>query len=334
MRTPLDRIRRGAILSFIVLVVSVVVYRVAENDKGWIESLWFVVITLSSLGYGEDSQQSPAMQLFTIGVIIVGLTAAFYTVGGFIQMMTEGEIDRALGRRRTTRGIDRLEGHVVICGFGRVGRFVAESLQRQKQAFVVIDIDSDRSEEARERGYLLINGDATEDEVLAEAGVERAKSVVTTLPSDADNVFITLTSRNLSADLQIIARAGHATSEKKLRQAGANKIVMPTVVSARQMVRMLTRPSTADLMEVVHEIDNLDAELDEITVPRENRLVGVSVRETEAHRKHRLLVVAVKQADDTMVFNPDADYLFKAGDIVIIMGRNEDIARFRDECSV
>ena len=197
-----------------------------------------------------------------------------------------------------------------------------------------MDFDDEKLEEAKTLSYLCVDGDATEEVTLLAAGVERAKSVITTLPNDAANVFITLTSRNLGPQLQIISRADHETTEKKLRQAGADRIVLPAVVSARQMVRMITHPSTVEMMDVVAAVDNLDAELDEILVSADSALVDVSVRETEAARKHRLLVVAVKQSSGTMVFNPDADYKFQSNDIIILMGRNEDIERFCDEHGV
>ncbi len=333
MKTPLERVRLGVIVLGMIILVAVLGYRML--GYAWLESLWMVVITVSSVGYGERSETSdPAVQLFTIGVIVFGMSAAAYTLGGFVQMLTEGEIERVLGRRRKSKEIKRLNDHVIICGFGRVGHILAESLERQKRPFVVIENDSEHVTEANERGYLCIQGDATEDDVLLSAGVERARTLVTGLPNDAANVFITLTSRNLCPNLHIIARAEHQTSEKKLRQAGANKIVLPAVISARHMVRMITHPSTADLMDLVAESGYLEFELDEITVPEGNSLVGVSVRQTEARRRHGLLVVAIQQSDGNMVLNPDADHMFQAGDTIIMMGRGEDVARFREHFSV
>ena len=332
MKTPLERIRLGAFFLTAVVILAVLGYLLA-GYKVW-EAIWIVVVTLSSVGFAEKSSQSISVQLLTIGLILFGVTAAIYTIGGFIQMVTEGEIDRVIGHRRMTRDIGKMKDHVIICGFGRVGQLLASSLEQQTQPFVVVDSDNEKLEEARTLGYLCVDGDATEEVTLLAAGVERAKSVITTLPNDAANVFITLTSRNLGPQLQIISRADHETTEKKLRQAGADRIVLPAVVSARQMVRMITHPSTVEMMEAVAASDNLDAELDEILVAADSNLVGLSVRETEAHRKHRLLVVAVKQSSGTMVFNPDADYKFQSNDIIILMGRNEDIERFCGEHGV
>jgi voltage-gated potassium channel len=330
MKSPLTRIRQGAICLGVILVVATCGYRLFVFDS-WIESLFMVVITVSSVGFSESSNLAPGIQLFTIAVIVFGISATAYTIGGFLQMMTEGEIDRVLGHRRMTRGIERLDAHVIICGFGRIGQNLAKELTRQHRPFVIVEHDLERVAEAREFEYLVISGDATEEDVLLAARVEQAETLVTGLPSDAANVFITLTSRNLNKDLMIIARGEYVTTEKKLLQAGANRVVMPAVIGAQRMATMMTRPSTADLMELVADRSILDVELDEFTVPKDNRLVGCTVRDAEAHRRHRLLFVAVKKPAGEMIFNPDADYAFGELDIAIVMGRVEDIASFRGE---
>ena len=249
-------------------------------------------------------------------------------------MMMEGEIERAMNLGRTTRAIERLEDHVVLCGYGRIGRILAKELHRKDQPFVVVDNNPDAIADAQSQGFLVRMGDANEEEVLISAGIERAKSLVTALPSDAANVFITLTGRNLNPTIQIIARAEHRSSERKLIQAGANRVVMPAANGARRMARLVTRPSTADVVELVTESDDLDFVLDELFVSESGHLAGRTVADTQANRKHRLLVVAVKEADGTMLFNPDGDYRFETGQIVILMGRTEDILTFRAEYGV
>jgi len=313
----------------VIFVAAVLSYHALGYD--WLDAVWMVVITVSSVGYGEQSEANPETKMLSIAVIVFGLSAAAYTIGGLLQMITEGELERALGRRKMTRDIERLKDHVVICGFGRMGEMLARDLKSMRRLFLIVDNDSERIADAETHRYLCLSGDATEEETLREAGIERASSLVTGLPNDAASVFITLTSRNLNPNLQIIARAEHPSTEKKLRQAGADRVVMPALVGARQMARLITRPSTADLMELVAETSFLDYELDEIAVPDDSKMAQVTVRETEAHCRHRLLVVAVKEKDGNMVLNPDAEYRFKSGDIVIFMGHTEDISRFREE---
>ncbi len=330
MKSPLTKIRLGALILVCVFVTAVIGYHLLEGYS-WIDALWMVVVTISSVGYGEKSTLSDGTKLFTIMVIVFGMSAAFYTIGGLLQMLTEGELERALGHRRMTRDIQRLKNHVIICGFGRMGEILAEDLRRMQKSCVIIDHDSERILEAQEQQHLCLNGDATEEQTLVEAGVERAKSLVSGLPNDADNVFIALTSRNLNADMQIGARAEHASTEKKLRQAGANRVVMPALVGARQMSRLITRPSTADLIELVTETSLLNFEMDEVDVPKVSKLVGTTVRETEAHRRHGVLVIAVKNAQGHMELNATADYVFQAEDIVILMGHADHITGFRKE---
>jgi len=331
MRTPLQRIRLGAVVLAGVFVIAVVGYRL--QGRSWIDALYMVVITIATVGFGErpHSSVSTTEKVLTISVILIGITASVYTLGGFLQMMAQGEVDRALSRRRLTRGIERLKDHVVICGFGRVGQQLAASLASHHQPFVVIDQESDLLTEARDLDYLIVAGDATEEEVLVAAGILTAKTLVTALPSDAANVFITLTARNLNRDLYIIARGELLSTESKLRQAGADRVVLPATIGAQRMATLITHPSTADLMELVSDPSILEVKLDEVFLPSGNRLVGVTVEQTEARRRHQLLIVAIKQADGTMIFNPDADYLFSESDTAIVMGRQQDIARFRDE---
>lgn len=325
----LTRLRRGAALLGIVVVLAVCGYRWFHYT--WIEAIWMVVITIATVGYGERSQGDPAMMLYTVGVILIGLTAAGYTFGAFMQFAVEGEIENFWGFRKMMRDIGKLTQHVVLCGFGSTGELLAKALLHHRVPFVVVDQDPERIEEAKRQGYLVLQGDATNEEVLMHAGILQASSVVVSLPSDAENVFITLTARNLCSKINIVARAELPSTEKKLRQAGANRVVMPTASSARLMARMVTRPSTAELIEMVSESSFPEMELDELRIPPESPLLGMDVRATEAHRKHRLLVVAVKQSDGKMLFNPDADYRFQAGETILIMGKTDDIRRFREQ---
>lgn len=312
----------------LILVSAAVGFRTL-GDYDWLQAVWMTVITISSVGFSESTTSPPSLLLFTIVVIVLGMSSVAYTFGGFVQMVLEGELQEALGHRRMSRGIEGLNNHIIVCGYGRIGEVLASDLEVSGQKLVVVDNSQERFDAAKGEGLLCVNGDATDDQVLRQAGIERAKCLVSCLPSDADNVFITLTARNLLPSLQIIARAEHSTTEAKLMQAGATKVVLPAITGAHRFSRLVTRPSTAQLMELVTESSFLDLELDEITLNDDSKLIGVQVAETEAHRKHRLLVVAVRGKDDEMIFNPDAEYTFRGGDVAIVMGHVEDIKRFR-----
>ena len=191
MNVPLRRIRRGAILLGLILAASIVGYRML--GRSWLDAAYMVVITVGTVGFGEHSDLPPAEQLWTMAVIIFGISASAYTIGAILQFITEGEIEKVLGARRMTTEIRSLHQHVVVCGFGRMGQMLTQELRRSKQPFVVIDDDPQRVALAETLEYLAYNGDATEEEVLLAVGVERAKTLVVALPNDAASVFITLT---------------------------------------------------------------------------------------------------------------------------------------------
>ncbi|HID75926.1 MAG TPA: potassium channel protein [Planctomycetaceae bacterium] len=334
MNSPLRRLRRGlAILAFIFLV-AVLGYRVA----GWnlLDATYMAIITLFTVGFRDDvgGVMTPPLKVFTMALIIFGASTVLYILGGLVQMMTEGEINRALGLRRITREIRQLSGHVILCGFGRMGETLAAELRRVKQVFVVVDNDPARVAEATTLNYLAIHDDATEEQVLQDLGLERAKALVTTLPKDADNLFITLTARNLNSQVQIIARAEYRSTEKKLIQAGADRVVLPAAAGAMRMAAMITRPSTVELVELAAGRNVAEVTIDELTIPPDCPLVGRTVRETEPRSRHGLLIVAIRRPNQTLEFNPDANTVFEGGGSVIVMGRSEDIERFRHEYGI
>ncbi len=301
---------------------------------GWklVDSIYMVVMTLSTVGFREVHDLTTWQEkVFTSLVIVFGVSTAFYIVGAFVQMMAEGEINRAMGLRRVTREIERLTGHVIICGYGRMGEILAGELCHAKVPVVIVDEDAEQVAEATSSGHLAIVGNAAEEETLVSAQVLKAKTVVTTLPSDAANVFITLTSRNLNPSVQIIARAEVPTTEKKLIQAGADRVVLPAATGAARMAAMITRPSIVELIEVVSGRHVTEVEVNELTLPDDSPLIGTTVRDSQTRARHGLLIVAVRRADGHLKFNPAADTEFLAGDSVLLMGKAEDIARFAED---
>ena len=330
MPDTLHRVGRGALFLTVVVIVSVLGFRFL-GGYDWIESLWMVVITISTVGFSEKSELPPHMQLFVIAVIVLGMSGAAHTIGGLIQLMLEGEIERVLGKRRMTNEIRQLRDHVIICGFGRIGQQLASELTAHGNPLVVVETDSEMQQVATEQGYFCVVGNATEENVLTDVGIDHAATLVTALGSDAENVFITLTARNMNPDIQIISRAESESTERKLLQAGANQVVMPTIVGARMMSRMITHPTTADLIDLLSQSGFEDLEMEEIVLDETGKIVGSTIAETEAHRKHKLLIVAVKRAGGELVFNPIASHVFLEGDTAIVMGHAKDIDRFRAE---
>ena len=328
MKTPLLRIRRGAISLVSVFLISVVGFRLL-TDMDWLSAVWIVVVTVSTVGYGETTSSSPAVQVLTIAVILLGVSSAVYTCGGFIQLLLEGEVDRVLGKRKMTKEISRLNDHVIVCGFGRLGQDLTSLLRHRSIKYVVIDLDPTRTELAVEQGAYAITGDATDDDVLEQANLKSAKVLVSALPTDAENVFITLTTRNHRSDIQIIAKSEQESSCRKLRQAGANKIVMPHRVGAHQMERMISRPMTADMVELFAETTNLEMELDEFLVPPSSALVGRTLAESAIRDSYNVLVVGIKDSEGQFHFNPASDQTIQADSTLLLMGDLGEINRMK-----
>lgn len=329
MKTPLARIRTGALLLLSITILSVCAYKFF-GDRSWVDAIYMVVITISSVGYTESSKMSAGNQLLTVTVIIFGMSAAMYTIGGFLQLMTEGEIEHALGIRRTKRKINKMKNHCVICGFGRTGKMIAQEMKIYGKSIIVIDSDQKLAVVASEDNFLFLDGDASEEDVLLRANIEQADSLVCALPNDAANVFITLTARNLNPNIKIVARGEYESSQKKLFQAGADRVVMPSIIAARRMAAMLIRPSMVELMDLVTTKTELDVEIDELTINEGSGLVGCTVVEAEARRKHGIMIMAVKHVNEKLVFNPDSTVSFAAGDILIVMGNSNDVSRFKE----
>lgn len=335
MTDALTRVRRGLLVIGTLLVIAIVGHHMLHQTT-WLESIFWAVITISTVGYSYETPAGvgPTEQLLAVSVIIFGTVAVAYTLGVFLQAVIEGQIEQAMGARRMTRQIEKIEDHVIICGFGRVGQNLANRLAAQNTMFVVVEVNPEAIAEAVTRQYLVIEGDATDEDVLRSAGIERAKTVVVALQTDADNVFLTLTARNMNPNLRILARGEMAGTERKLRQAGANEVVLPAVIGAHRIADLIVRPHAADLLHKVGDVDgSFEAVLAEIEIPLGSPLAGRTIREAGTHEQHRLLIVSMRRADGKEIFNPNGDHVFEEGDTLIAMGDTSDVERFRQAFS-
>lgn len=305
---------------------------------GWelLDAFYMTIITVFGVGYGEVRPlRTPSERIFTILVIFAGFISVAYIVGGFVQMMMEGEINRALDIHRKTQDIENLCNHVIVCGYGRMGQILARQLQEARQSFVIIDNNSDRVSQAEAHGYLAHTGDAADEEVLYCVGISRARSLATVLPDDAVNVFITLTARGLNPSLVILARGELPTTEKKLQLAGANHVVLPAAISAQRMTNLITRPTAVDFLDQNNERNHLnellaqiDVQIDELAIPLDSSLVGSTVGELEVQGRGIFIVVALRRADQTAVTHLSQSTTLKAGDTVIVLGHRGDMPQF------
>lgn len=333
MPSPFQRIRVGFGVLAVICLVAVGGYVTA----GWspMDALYFVVITIFGVGYGEvQPVQSPQLRMFTILVIVSGSAASIYTVGGFIQMLTEGEIKRALGARRITMGIEKLEGHTLICGYGRIGRILAAELHGAQKPFVVLDIDLEKIREAEAAGFLVVQGDAASDSILLKAGIMRARALATVLPNDAANVFITLTASELNPGLEIIARAEDPATERKLLRSGATRVVLPAAIGAVRIAHLLVRSSAESLLEEAgtraslnEELNQIGLQFDELRIPKGSPLDGHTLADIEVKGHRGFLIVALRKVGGEMLLNPGGDTPLAADDTVIVVGHRDDLPK-------
>jgi voltage-gated potassium channel len=267
-------------------------------------------------------------------IIAFGMVSVAYTVAGLIQFMTEGEIRRLLGHQRMRRQIETLKDHVIVAGYGRVGELVSNELLAAEVPFVVIEVSPEIARDIEDRGYLHLIGDATEEKVLLDAGLLRAKTLVTVMPSDAENVFITLTARQIAPDVAIISRAEQPSTQKKLRQAGANHVVLPAAIGAHRIVSLLTNPSAVEFTELVTSRSSLAIELDDVPIKDGSLLKGKSLRDADIGRKTGVIVIAVKRADGRVEFPPSGDEPFAHGDSIVLLGRRSNLDQFRKQFGI
>ena len=266
----MQRIALGIAALGVVIAYGVAGYML----MGWtfMDAFYQVFITISAVGLTEvHPLVTTPLRLHTMLVIATGLFCVAFTLGGFLSLLTEGEFQKYLGHQRMLRQIETLSGHTIVAGFGRVGALVCDGLAGSGMPFVIIEQEQGRVSELEARGFLHLVGDATEEAILKEAGIERASVLVTAMPNDAANVFITLTAREMAPKLMIIARAEQPSTQKKLRQAGANHVVMPAAIGAHRIVSLLTNPTAVEFVELVTQRSSLAIEMDDIPIGRPAR---------------------------------------------------------------
>lgn len=309
------------------LVVGTAWYWLVEEFTP-LDAAFMAVTTVTTVGYREVQPLDVSGRLFTIVFIFVGVGIVFYTVVAVAEAVLVGEIAEALGIRRLNRKVRAMEQHFVVCGFGRVGQEVAQELEARHVAFVIIDRAQERQALARARGYLAVAGDATEEAVLREAGVERARVLITASDSDAGNTFVVLTAKALNPALFIIARAGSESAERRLRTAGADRVVSPYQIAGRRMAVTAVQPLLLDFLEAPPEradgATSIVAEL--VVAAADDGLVGRTLGELLTQCAS-VRVLGIERVSGELTVGPPATEVMRVGDRVMLFGSEAEIER-------
>ena len=307
---------------------------------GWslIDSVYMVVVTVFGVGSGEVRPLTDTTgKILTMLVIVGGTSAVVFVIGEVVRFITQGEIMKAIGELRKSRQVEDIRGHAIVCGFGRIGQTLAQELSMSKFPFVIVDTDDTRLAQAEESGYLFVKGNATEEETLQRAHVDRASVLATVLPQDTLNVFITLTARNLNRHLRIIARGEQPSTEKKLLQAGADEVVLPATIGGTRIANSITRPSTMKFLGdnrglISDELRQLGVEIDELRLHKHTHLAGKTILDLQNLAAGNLLAIALRRADGSIIRSDFLDKVLEPDDSVIIIGRVNSLpAKLRGE---
>ena len=332
----LQQIRYAIILLLIIVFTGTFGYALIEE---WplIDSLYMTVITITTVGYGEVGELSGAGRFFTIGLIISSVGIVAYLISRIAGVVVEGEIRKFMGRKKLEKAIQNLKNHYIVCGYGRIGCYICHQFKAEGLPFVLIERDEQVIQGLEEEGLVYIKGDATDEKALIDAGIERAKSLIAAVASDADNLYITLTARELNQNLYILSRASEEKAERKLISAGANKVVSPYIIGAHRMVMTIIRPAVVELVDLAMKRESLQLQLEEIKINDTEKLPGTSLSESGIRRDLDLIVVAIKKEDGGMIFNPAFDTIIKKGDTLIALGERvnlnklAELVKFKEE---
>lgn len=297
--------------------------------EGWsvLDSLYMTVITIATVGYREVGNLSDQGKVFTIFIILFGVGIIAYLLGMVAQAMVELQVRSIFGRRKLGQKIRSIKNHYIICGYGRIGRIICRELKANNIPIVVIDGNATAMQGLEEEGTPHIVGDATNEDILGEAHIERAKGLVSVVASDADNVFITMSARVLNPELFIIARAEQEPTEKKLIRAGANKVAMPYLIGGQKMAHIVAKPAVSDFLEFTVHNRKIGLEMGEVAVGEKSTLNGVMLVDSGIRQKMDVIIVAIKKREGEMRFNPSSQTKIEAGDILIALGKSEEITK-------
>lgn len=324
----IKKLKAGLLLILSIILGGTFGYMIIE---GWtfLDSFYMTVITISTTGFRELRPLSTPGMVLTIALIITGVLAIAYTGGRGVQVLVESQI---LRRRKMLKKLDAVSDHYIICGFGRMGKQIADHLNDLGFEFVVIENEPNNVNKLNELGFLYVNADATDDEALIKAGVEKAKGLVAVLSTDAENVFTTLSAREHNQNLFIVSRAIDEGTESKLKKAGADRVVKPYELGGNRMVQLLVRPGVTDFIEGVARASNIQISLEQIEVCEGSELVGSTLAKSPIRSKLNIIIIAIDKSGGRFVYNPQSDTKIEAGDKLIAIGEAENLNKLTNLC--
>lgn len=297
--------------------------------EGWplFDALYMTVITITTVGYREVHNLSDTGMAFTLLLIVFGVGTILYTLNNAAKLLIEGEIQHIFGRRKLEKKIKELNGHYIICGYGRMGKVICKELKEKDTKFVVVEKDP---LDTPGEDMLSIRGDATKDEVLKETGIERARGLISVLSTDAENLYVVLSARVLNPKLSIVARAGEEGSEQKLLRAGADRVVSPYHIGGLRIAHTVIKPAVVDFIEFATKSGNIDLQMEEVSVHEGSKVAGLTLDESGIGRELGIIIVAIKGPDGDMRFNPTHKTIITSTDILIALGEGSKLRKLEE----
>ena len=330
--SPMQSLVRALAFVGVIYVLAIAGFVLSGWNLG--DAAYMVTLTIFSVGFSEVHPiNTPWLRALTMGTIILGCTGMIVLTGALVQAFAHYQIRSLLGLDRMQSQIERLSGHAIICGYGRIGQQLARELAAARQSFIIVDRNAAKVTAAEGSGYLFLTADATDEDTLRAAGIERARVLATVLPDDATNVFITLSARNLNPRLEIIARGELPSTESKLIHAGADKVVLPTHIGAERIAEMIIYPTTARFLGESPEIRDLKRglhefglELEVVTVPKSGALTGATVAAAERAGNGGFFIVQIDRPGGQCFIHPGEDVRIEAEDTVVLVMRGSKVA--------
>lgn len=312
------------ILLAAVVAVGCAGYMIIE---GWdfFDSLYMTVITMTTIGFREVHDLSELGRVFTVMFVFISVGSVFYTLNNAAKILIEGELRDTFGRRRMRKMLKGMRDHYIVCGHGRMGRIIAKELLAEAAEFVVIEKTPAPSAEYGEPDYPIMQGDATKDEALKEAGIERARGLISVLPTDAENLYVVLSARGMNPGLNIVARAVEEGSEQKLIRAGANRVASPYHIGGQRIAHTVLKPAVVDFIEFTTKSGSLDLQMEELLLSEGAEIADKTIGESGIGREFGVIIVAIKKSDGTMKFNPTHMTKLHPGDTLVVIGEPDNL---------